>query len=81
MDQEAWGRFKNRSRRITSDWILGGLFGLGIGWLSASFVGTDRHPSLWATIGCVTTFIAIFVRPLCNPDFWRGQFGKSGKKA
>ena len=43
MDQDAWARFRNRSRRIMGDWILGGLFGLGLGWFSRDFVGAHLN--------------------------------------
>ena len=77
MDHEAWARFRTRSRRITGDWILGGLFGLGLGWFSSDIAGANLKPGFLVSVGCVTMFVAIFIRPLCHRDFWRGQFGKS----
>jgi len=76
MNSEAWSRFKARDRRISVDWLLGAFFGVGLGWISAVNILRYLDPSVVETIGCATMFLAIFIRPLCNRDFWRGQFGR-----
>jgi hypothetical protein len=77
MNKAAWDRFTARRNRLTSHFLAGTVFGLGLGLVVAAMAFSTVDASRVTTIGFIVAFTGWCCRFLFDGDFWRGQFGPS----